>query len=286
MEIKEFFHQDTATVTYLVIDPASSQCALIDTVLDYDPAAGKVTTDSVDKIIRYITERELTLSWILETHIHADHLTAASYVKQQLGGQIGIGERIIDVIDYWAPVFNVAAVRDPQDDNFVFDVLFADNATFTIGNIQARVLHTPGHTPACVSYLIEDAVFVGDTIFMPDVGTARTDFPGGDAATLYRSIQRLFALPEETRIFVGHDYPPQGRQEAWESTVAEQKAHNTLLNQDVSEQDFVTRRNNRDEGKAVPRLLLPSIQVNMNAGHLPVPENNGVRYIKIPIRAS
>lgn len=281
MQIHHFFDQDTATFTYVVSDPKTSKCAIIDSVLDYDMHAGKTTTLSADKVIAYVKEQGLSVEWILETHAHADHLTASHYLREKLGGKIAIGEHIKEVLKFWVPLFNTA--HDTSLDGSQFDHLFKDGETFTIGSIEVKVMHTPGHTPACVTYLMGDAAFVGDTIFMPYVGTARTDFPGGSAATLYQSIQKLLSLPESTKIYTCHDYPPQGQSEGYISTVAEQKAKNSMVHDGVSETDYVATRNAKDKGKAVPRLLLPSIQVNLRAGDLGKAENNGVQYIKIPL---
>lgn len=281
MKIEHFFDKDTATFTYVVSDPKTSKCVIIDSVLDYDMNAGKTTTVSADKVIAYVKEQGLSVEWILETHVHADHLTASHYLKEKLGGKIGIGEHIKEVLKFWVPLFNTA--HDTPLDGSQFDHLFQDGEIFTIGSIDVKVMHTPGHTPACLTYLMEDAAFVGDTIFMPYVGTARTDFPGGSAQTLYHSIQKLLSLPENTRIFTCHDYPPQGQSENYVSTVAEQKAKNSMVHDGVSEAEYVAARNAKDVGKAVPRLLLPSIQVNLRAGGLGEPENNSVQYIKIPL---
>jgi glyoxylase-like metal-dependent hydrolase (beta-lactamase superfamily II) len=281
MKIEHFFDKDTATFTYVVSDPKTSKCAIIDSVLDYDMHAGKTTTVSADKVIAYVKEQGLSVEWILETHAHADHLTASHYLREKLGGKIGIGEHIKEVLKFWVPLFNTA--HDTSLDGSQFDHLFKDGEVFSIGSIEVKVMHTPGHTPACLTYLIEDAAFVGDTIFMPYVGTARTDFPGGSAKTLYRSIQKLLALPEATRIFTCHDYPPQGHSENYVSTVADQKAKNSMVHDGVSEAEYVAARNAKDVGKAVPRLLLPSIQVNLRAGDLGKAEANGVQYIKIPL---
>jgi glyoxylase-like metal-dependent hydrolase (beta-lactamase superfamily II) len=281
MQIHHFFDQDTATFTYVVSDQKTSKCAIIDSVLDYDMHAGKTTTVSADKVIAYVKEQGLSVEWILETHAHADHLTASHYLREKLGGKIGIGEHIKEVLKFWVPLFNTA--HDTSLDGSQFDHLFKDGETFAIGSIEVKVMHTPGHTPACVTYLMGDAAFVGDTIFMPYVGTARTDFPGGSAQTLYRSIQKLLSLPESTRIFTCHDYPPQGQPEGYVSTVADQKTKNSMVHDGVSEAEYVAARNAKDVGKAVPRLLLPSIQVNLRAGDLGKAENNGVQYIKIPL---
>lgn len=281
MKIEHFFDKDTATFTYVVSDPVSRKCAAIDTVLDYDMQSGKTSTTSADKVIAYVKEQGLSVEWILETHAHADHLTGSHYLKEKLGGKIGIGEHIKEVLEFWVPLFNIA--KDTPLDGSQFDHLFKDGETFNIGSIEVKVMHTPGHTPACVSYRMGDAVFVGDTVFMPYVGTARTDFPGGSAETLYRSIQKLLLLPETTRIFTGHDYPPQGEKEGFISTVADQKSKNSMVHDGVSEKEYVAARNSKDAGKAVPRLLLPSIQVNLRAGDFGKAENNGVQYIKLPL---
>lgn len=281
MHIEPFFDKDTATFTYVVSDPESKACAIIDPVLDYDMNAGKTSTASADAVIDYVKKNQLKVEWILETHAHADHLTGASYLKEKLGGKTGIGEHIKDVLTYWVPLFNTG--HDTPIDGSQFDHLFRDGEAFTIGHINVKVMHTPGHTPACVSYLMGDAVFVGDTIFMPYVGTARTDFPGGSAQTLYRSIQKILSLPEDTRIYTCHDYPPQGQDEGYMSTVAQQKAGNSMVHDGVSEADYVAARNAKDKGKPVPRLLLPSLQVNMRAGGLGKAEANGIQYMKIPL---
>lgn len=281
MHIQHFFDPDTATFTYVISDEATHICAIIDPVLDYDMHAGKTSTLSADKVIAYVKAQGLSVAWILETHAHADHLTGAHYLKEKLGGKIGIGEHIKDVLNFWVPLFNTA--HDTPLDGSQFDHLFTDGETFSIGTINVEVMHTPGHTPACVSYRMGEVVFVGDTIFMPYVGTARTDFPGGSAATLYASIHKLLALPESTKIYTCHDYPPQGAQEECMSTVAEQKAKNTMVHDGVGQADYVAARTAKDTGKAVPRLLLPSIQVNLRAGALGEPESNGAHYIKIPL---
>jgi glyoxylase-like metal-dependent hydrolase (beta-lactamase superfamily II) len=281
MKIEHFFDKDTATFTYVVSDPQTSNCAIIDSVLDYDMNAGKTSTVSVDKVIAYVQKNNLSVEWILETHAHADHLTGSQYLKEKLGGKIGIGEHIREVLEFWVPLCNTA--NDTKLDGSQFDRLFKDGDIFTIGSIEVNVMHTPGHTPACLTYLMEDAAFVGDTIFMPYVGTARTDFPGGSAKTLYHSIQKLLSLPETTRIFTCHDYPPEGTEVGYLSTVAEQKEKNSMVHSGVSEEEYVTARNAKDKGKPVPRLLLPSIQVNLRAGGLGKAENNGVQYIKIPL---
>jgi glyoxylase-like metal-dependent hydrolase (beta-lactamase superfamily II) len=281
MHIHHFFDKDTATFTYVASDEVTQKCAIIDSVLDYDMNAGKTSTVSADKVIAYVKENKFTVEWILETHAHADHLTASHYLKEKLGGKIGIGEHIKDVLEFWVPLFNTA--HDTPLDGSQFDHLFKDGEVFKIGSIEVKVMHTPGHTPACLTYIMGDAAFVGDTIFMPYVGTARTDFPGGSAQTLYESIQKLLSLPENTKIYTCHDYPPEGKEVGYVSTVAEQKAQNSMVHQGVSEAEYVSARNAKDKGKAVPRLLLPSIQVNLRAGDLGKAENNGIQYIKVPL---
>jgi len=280
-EVTSFFHEDSNTVGHLVHAPGDRRCAIIDAALDYDQAAGRTGTTFADSIVAEVEARGLAVDWILETHAHADHLSAAPYLKQRLGGQIGIGRHITDVQALFKDLFHVE--KTFNTDGSQFDRLFEDGARFAIGNVEARVLHTPGHTPACVTYVIGDAAFVGDTLFMPDGGTARADFPGGDAATLYRSIEKILALPPETRLFICHDYGPGGRAIAWETTVAEQRARNIHVHEGVPEPEFVKMRTERDKTLSVPTLLLPSIQVNMRAGELPPPEDNGVSYIKIPL---
>lgn len=282
LQIEPFFDQVTATFTYVIWDEATLAAAVIDPVLDYDQYAGKVSTKSADRVVAFIMEHRLILEYILETHIHADHITAARYIKGILGGKVGIGRGILAVLLHWVPAFNSGA--DTPMDGSQFDLLFDDGDEFALGESRVRVMHTPGHTPACASYLAgESAVFVGDTLFMPDVGTARTDFPGGDARQLYRSIQKLFALSGDTRVFVGHDYPVPPRKEKCYATIDEQKAHNALINDAISEEEYVTARNQRDQGKPVPKLLLPAIQVNMRCGDFGARETNGMHYVKVPI---
>lgn len=283
--VKAFFDEATFTITYVVHDPDTRRAAIIDSVLDYDPKSGRTSTDSADAVIAYVGAEGLTVDWHLETHAHADHLSAAPYLKAKLGGRTGIGEHIRTVQGVFKGVFN--AEKAFRTDGSQFDHLFSDGKTFQIGDIEARVIHTPGHTPACVTYLIGDAGFVGDTIFMPDFGTARCDFPGGDAKTLYHSIHdRLFALPDETRLFMCHDYKAPGRDEyAWETTVGEEKARNVQAHAGVAEEEFVSWRQARDKTLDMPVLILPSVQVNMRAGELPPPEDNGVSYLKIPVNA-
>ena len=282
--IQAFFDKATNTISYLVSDPASDVAAIIDPVLDYDPASARTSTASADDILAAAAAQGLRVTRVLETHAHADHLSAAHYIREQTGAAIGIGGRITEVQKVFGQLFDAA---DVTDDGAVFDHLFADGERFVIGGVEAEVIHTPGHTPACVSYHIGDAVFVGDTLFMPDYGTARADFPGGDAATLYRSIQRILALPDETRLFVGHDYLPEtGRKAfAWETTVGEQRRANIHIGGGVSEADFVARRNARDAVLGKPKLILPSLQVNIRAGDLPPAEASGKRFLKLPINA-
>lgn len=280
--VKSFFDEDTFTVTYVVVDEATKRCAIIDSVRDFDPKSGRTAYTSADAVLAYVAEAGLTVAWILETHVHADHLSAAPYLKEKTAAPIGIGAAIKTVQSVFKPIFNAT---DLTPDGSQFDHLFEDGDTFAIGSLEGRVLHTPGHTPACLSYLIGDAVFVGDTIFMPDFGSARCDFPKGDARTLYRSVRRLLDLPPETRMFVGHDYAPGGRAYAWETTVAEQRASNIHMKDGVSEDDFVTMRTERDATLDMPRLILPSVQVNMRAGQLPPADENGLRYMKLPIDA-
>ena len=280
--IQAFFDEPTNTVSYLVGDPDTKQAAVIDPVLDYDHKSGKANVKSADAILARAKEEGFTITLILETHVHADHLSGAPYLKIRTGARVAIGERVKEVQKIFRPVFNAI---DVSGEGSEFDVLFKDGDRFTIGKLEGEVLATPGHTPACVSYRIGDAVFVGDTMFMPDYGTARADFPGGDARILYRSIRRLMALPPETRLFMCHDYlPREGRKHyAWETTVAEEKDRNIHVHDAVSEDEFVTMRTTRDATLSAPTLLLPSIQVNMRAGKLPPAEANGVHYLKVPI---
>ncbi|MDO9708377.1 MBL fold metallo-hydrolase [Paracraurococcus lichenis] len=280
--MRAFFDEATNTVSYLVWDPATRSAAVIDPVLDWDNRSGEAETRSADALLAAVAEEGLRVDWILETHVHADHLTASPYIKAKAGGRIGIGEHIRDVQQIFRPVFGAEDVAPEGGD---FDVLFGDGAEFAIGTLPVRVMHVPGHTPACVAYLIGDAAFIGDTLFMPDYGTARCDFPGGDARVLWRSVQRLLALPPETRLFTCHDYKAPGRDRfAWESTVAEQRARNPHVRDGMTEEEFVAMRRERDAKLAAPVLLLPSIQVNMRAGRFPPAEANGVRYMRIPVR--
>lgn len=282
--VEPFFDPATFTYSYVVSDPASRRCAVVDSVLDYDPAAGRTRTASADRLIAYVREQGLTLEWILETHVHADHLSAAPYIQRQLGGRLAIGEHITVVQRTFGTLFN--AERGFATDGSQFDHLLKDGDRFSVGGIQAQALHTPGHTPACMTYLIGDAAFVGDTLFMPDYGTARCDFPGGDARTLYRSIRRLFALPDNTRLFMCHDYKAPGREHfLYQTSVGEERAHNVHVHEGISEDEFVAMRQARDATLGMPALILPSVQVNMRAGQLPPAEANGTRYLKIPLNA-
>ncbi|MFY4261099.1 MBL fold metallo-hydrolase [Achromobacter xylosoxidans] len=283
-QIQAFFDPATATVTYVVHEPApGSACAIIDSVLDYDPKSGRTTTASADRVIAYVREHGLRTEWLLETHAHADHLSAAPYLQRQLGGVIAIGQSIRTVQGVFKKIFNL----EPQFqlDGSQFGRLLADGETFRIGALTASAMHVPGHTPADMAYRIGDAVFVGDTLFMPDVGTARCDFPGGDAHQLYRSIRRLLDLPGDTRLYMCHDYPPAGREAAWQTTVAEQRRANIHVRDGIGEDDFVAMRTRRDATLSMPTLILPAIQVNIRAGHFPPAEDNGVRYLKIPVDA-
>ncbi len=280
--IKAFFDAPTFTVSYVVYDPETRRAAVIDSVLTYDPASGRTSTDAAEPVLAYVREQGLIVDWHLETHAHADHLSAAPFLQKVLGGRIAIGAHICEVQKTFGTLFNAGPdfARDGSD----FDQLWADGDSFSIGTLSVTVLHVPGHTPACVAYVIGDAVFVGDTMFMPDYGTARADFPGGDARTLFRSLRRIFELPPETRLFLCHDYLPEGRDHyVWETTVAEQRRANVHAHEGVTEDEFVTMREARDQTLAVPRLILPSVQVNMRAGHLPPAEDNGVVYLKIPV---
>ncbi|MGR7995852.1 MULTISPECIES: MBL fold metallo-hydrolase [unclassified Xanthobacter] len=280
-EVTGFFDPDTNTISYVVKDPASSACAVIDSVLDLDYAAGRLATSSADRIIAFVRGHGLTVEWLIETHVHADHLSAAPYLQRELGGRIGIGAQITVVQDTFGKVFNEGT--EFRRDGSQFDHLFEDGDRYTIGRLEGQALHTPGHTPACMTHVIGDAAFVGDTLFMPDGGTARADFPGGDAHVLYRSIQKVLSLPDETRLFMCHDYAPGGREVRYETTVAEERAHNIHVHEGVSEAAFVALRTARDATLGMPRLILPSLQVNMKAGQLPEPEANGKRFLKVPL---
>jgi len=283
-QIKAFFDEPTFTVTYVVHDPESLRAAIVDSVLDYDPASGRTSFSAAEAVLAYVEEKGLSVDWHLETHAHADHLSAAPYLQQKIGGKIAIGEHIVIVQETFGKLFN--AGTDFERDSSDFDRLWKDGDRFRIGNLDVTVLHVPGHTPACIAYVIGDAVFVGDTMFMPDYGTARADFPGGDARTLYQSAMRLLSLPPETRLFMCHDYLPEGRKDyVWETTVEAERKANVHIHEGVSEDEFVAMREARDKTLAMPRLILPSVQVNMRAGHLPPAEDNGVIYLKIPVNA-
>lgn len=281
--VQPFFDPKTWTVSYVVSDPATGAAAVIDPVLDFDMKSGSTGTESADQVLAYLREHRLQVQWILETHAHADHLSAARYLQQQAGGRIAIGEHIRDVQAVFKKLYNLE--RNFLPDGSQFDHLFKDGETFRIGEVEATALLVPGHTPADMAYLVDGAVFVGDTLFMPDVGTARADFPGGDAHTLYRSIHRILALPPETRMYVCHDYPPKGRAAQWETTVAEQRAKNIHVRDGIDEAAFVAMRQARDATLDVPTLILPSIQVNVRAGALPPADDNGVAYLRIPLNA-
>ncbi|MDT0497276.1 MBL fold metallo-hydrolase [Algiphilus sp. W345] len=287
MQVEAFFDKATWTISYLVFDPASRQCALIDSVLDFDPKSGRTSTQAAERLIARVRELGASVQWLLETHVHADHLSAAGYLKERVGGQLAIGWHITTVQDVFGRLFNAGAGF--AHDGSQFDVLLDDGQEFLIGTLKARALHTPGHTPACMSYVVEQGeqsvAFVGDTLFMPDYGTARCDFPGGDARTLYRSINKVLSLPLQTRLYMCHDYLPNGRELKYMTTVAEQRRDNIHVRDGISEEAFVSMRQTRDASLEMPTLILPSVQVNMRAGHLPEPENNGVRYLKIPLNA-
>jgi glyoxylase-like metal-dependent hydrolase (beta-lactamase superfamily II) len=280
-DVTPFFDADTNTISYVVRDPASESCAVIDSVLDFDYAAGRISTHSADAVIAFIRAHGLALEWLIETHVHADHLSAAPYVQRALGGSIGIGAAITQVQDRFGKLFNEGT--EFQRDGSQFDRLFNDGDTYRIGTLTATVLHTPGHTPACMTHVIGDAAFVGDTLFMPDSGTARADFPGGDAHMLYRSIQRVLSLPPETRLFICHDYGTNGRDVAWETTVADERTHNVHVHDGVTEDAFVAMRVARDHTLGMPRLIIPSIQINMRGGRLPAAESDGKQFLKLPL---
>jgi glyoxylase-like metal-dependent hydrolase (beta-lactamase superfamily II) len=281
--VQPFFDPATWTVSYVVYEKEGSACAIVDSVLDYDPKSGRTRTDSADRIAAHVRDKKLQVEWILETHAHADHLSAAHYLRNMLGGKIAIGAGITKVQEVFKRIFNL----EPQfrADGSQFDRLLQDGEAFTIGALTAQALSVPGHTPACVAYKVGDAVFVGDTLFMPDVGTARCDFPGGDAHSLYRSVRRVLDLPAATRLFMCHDYPPAGREPAWETTVAEQRQKNIHVHDGVSEDEFVAMRKARDATLELPVLMLPSVQINVRAGELPPAEDNGTAYLKIPLNA-
>ena len=280
--VEAFFDPATFTYSYVVSDASTQRCAIIDSVLDYDPASGRTSYASSDRLIDYVKTHKLQVDWLLETHVHADHLSAAPYLQRELGGQLAIGEHITTVQNTFGKLFNAGS--EFATDGRQFDHLFKDGDTFAIGSLQARAIHTPGHTPACMTYVVGDVGFVGDTLFMPDYGTARCDFPGGDARTLFQSIRKLFALPGDTRLFMCHDYKAPGRDDfRYQTTVAEQRALNVHVHEGISEADFVAMRSARDATLGMPLLILPSVQVNMRAGQLPPAEDNGTRYLKIPL---
>ena len=282
-DVKAFFDEATFTVTYVVSDPSSKRAAIVDPVLDYDAASGRTSTTSSDEVIAYVEGSGLGVDWILETHVHADHLSGAPYLKERLGGQTAIGKGVCAVQETFKGVFNLA---DLATDGSQFDHLFADGDSFSVGDIECRVMATPGHTPACITYVIGNSAYVGDTLFMPDFGTARTDFPGGSAAQLYASIQKILSLPDDTRLFMCHDYKAPGRDVyAWETSVADQRDKNIHINHGVSESEFVEMRDGRDRQLGMPKLILPAIQINVRAGQLPAPESNDIHYLKIPLNA-
>jgi len=280
-DVTGFFDPDSNTISYIMRDPDSSACAIIDPVMDFDYAAGRIHFEQADKLIAHIREAGLCLEWLIETHVHADHLSASPYIQEHLGGRIGIGRGIVQVQETFGKVFNDGT--EFQRDGSQFDHLFEDGETYSVGGMNAFTLSTPGHTPACMTHVIGDAAFIGDTLFMPDGGSARADFPGGDAGALYDSIQRILALPDETRLFMCHDYGPGGREIRWETSVAEEKAHNIHVGGGVSRDAYIETRRSRDAQLAMPKLILPSLQVNMRAGHLPEEEKSEQAYLKIPI---
>jgi glyoxylase-like metal-dependent hydrolase (beta-lactamase superfamily II) len=280
-EVTAFFDEATNTVSYVVKDPKSNACAIIDSVMDFDYASGRISYEHANQIIRYVQEHGLKVEWLIETHAHADHLSAAPYIQQKLGGKLGIGENITIVQNVFGKIFNEGT--EFQRDGSQFDRLFKDGDTYQIGSMIAFAMLTPGHTPACMTHVIGDAAFVGDTLFMPDGGTARADFPGGDARVLYRSIKRVLELPPETRLFMCHDYAPGGRDIKWETTVAEERAHNIHVRDGITEDEFVAMRTARDATLAMPKLIIPSIQVNIRGGNLPEPDESGKRFLKVPV---
>ena len=280
-EVTGFFDPETNTISYCIKDPDSNACALYDSVLDFDFASGWTSKTSADALIDYVKEHDLSVEWIIETHVHADHLSAAPYLQEKLGGKMGIGSRVIEVQDIFGKIFN--AGTDFQRDGSQFDALFEEGDTYKIGGLDAFVLATPGHTPACMAHVIGDAVVVGDTLFMPDGGSARADFPGGDARQLYQSIKKVLSLPDAMRMFICHDYGPNGREIAWETTVGEQRASNIHVKDGIDEDSYVEMRTTRDAQLSMPKLIIPSVQVNMRAGDLPEPESNGTTYLKVPV---
>ena len=283
LRIKGFFDNQTSTISYVVHDNIEKKCAVIDSVLDFDYSSGDIDYVNADKIISYVDQNKLNVEWLIETHVHADHLSASPYIQKKLGGKIGISEKISDIQNIFGKTFN--AGTEFQRDGSQFDKLFKDNDKYKIGNTNCKVINTPGHTPACTAHVIGNSIFVGDTLFMPDLGSARADFPGGDARQLYRSIQKILSYPDETRIFVCHDYPPSSREVKWSTTVGEQKENNVHVKTSILEDEFVKIREARDKTLNMPKLIIPSIQVNMRAGNLPPPEDNGSVYIKVPINS-
>ena len=283
LHVKGFFDDQTSTISYVVHDNIEKKCAVIDSVLDFDYSSGDIDYVNADKIISYVDQNKLNVEWLIETHVHADHLSASPYIQKKLGGKIGISEKISDIQNIFGKTFN--AGTEFQRDGSQFDKLFKDNDEYKIGNINCKVINTPGHTPACTAHVIGNSIFVGDTLFMPDLGSARADFPGGDARQLYRSIQKILSYPDETRIFVCHDYPPSSREVKWSTTVGEQKENNVHVKTSILEDEFVKIREARDKTLNMPKLIIPSIQVNMRAGNLPPPEDNGSVYIKVPINS-
>ena len=282
--VKSFFDSGTSTITHVIYEAVGSECAIVDSVMDFDPKSGRLTANSADQVIDFVLSHDLKAQWLLETHAHADHISAAPYLREQLGGLIGIGEGIKKVQSVFKKVFNLEERFNADGEQF--DYLFSEDEVFYIGNLKVKAMHVPGHTPADMAYVVEGGtVFVGDTLFMPDVGTARCDFPGGNAHILYQSVQKLFSMPGETRLFLCHDYPPKGRDPAWETTVEEQRKSNIQINENISEADFVSKRTARDATLDMPTLILPSIQTNIQAGKLPEAEGNGTKYLKIPINA-
>ncbi len=280
-EVVKFFDEESNTFSYLVKDPNSLSCAVFDTVMDIDYAAGKISYDSADEIIDYIQKNDLKLEWLIETHVHADHLSAAPYIQGKLGGKVGVGEQITVVQETFGKVFNEGT--EFQRDGSQFDKLFADGDTYKIGGLDVFSIHTPGHTPACMTHVVGNAAFVGDTLFMPDGGSARADFPGGDAGELFDSIQKVLSLPDEMRLFMCHDYAPGGRELQWETTVAEQRANNIHVGQGKTREEFIKFREERDAGLAMPKLIIPSLQINMKGGELPAEDDDGKRFLKVPL---
>ncbi|MEH6645973.1 MBL fold metallo-hydrolase [Sulfitobacter sp.] len=282
-DVTAFFDEASNTISYVVKDPKSHSCAIIDSVMDIDYAAGRIAYNHADAIVAHVREHALTVDWLLETHVHADHLSAAPYLQEKLGGKIGIGAKITVVQETFGKVFNEGT--EFERDGSQFDRLFEDGDTFGVGALDVRVMHTPGHTPACLTYVIGDTAFVGDTLFMPDGGSARADFPGGDVGTLYDSIQKVLALPDETRLFMCHDYGPNGRDIRWETTVGDEKAHNVHVEGSTTRAAFIAMCNERDAALDMPKLIIPSLQVNMRGGHLPDPDKNGKRFLKVPLNS-